>query len=60
MMRDVIQNYKPNHMLVVPSFYNVLLNELSDKLIKFKHIVVAGEGFSSELVKKHFKLCTNI
>lgn len=60
MMREIIDTHKPNNMLVVPSFYNVLLNELADKLNNFKHIIVAGEGFSSELVEKHYRLLPNV
>lgn len=60
LMKELILKYKANNMLVVPSFYNVLLNELSENLKNFKHIIVAGEGFSSELVKKHFELLPNV
>lgn len=60
MMQELIEKYHPNNMLIVPSFYNVLLNELSEKLKDFKHIIVAGEGFSSELVSKHFSLLPNV
>lgn len=60
LMRELIEKYKVNNMLVVPSFYNVLLNELSDKLQNFKHIIVAGEGFSSELVEKHYRMLPNV
>lgn len=58
-MRVLIKEHKTNHMLVVPSFYNVLLNELTEELKNFKVITVAGEGFSMELVKKHFDLLPN-
>ena len=47
-------------MLVVPSFYNVLLNEMPEELSNFKSITVAGEGFSIELVKKHFDLLPDV
>lgn len=60
LMKELISKYNVNNMLVVPSFYNVLLNELSDKLTNFKHIIVAGEGFSSELVEKHYRLLPNV
>ena len=60
LMQELIEKYKPNNMLVVPSFYNVLLNEIPEKLKAFNHIIVAGEGFSEELVSKHFKLLPNV
>lgn len=60
MMKDIIERHDANEMLVVPSFYNVLLNELSEKLQHFKHIIVAGEGFSSALVEKHYELLPKV
>ncbi len=60
LIRQLIVKEKINHMLVVPSFYNVLLNEISDVLNNFKFVTVAGEGFSIELVKKHFDLLPNV
>ena len=35
MMQELIEKYHPNNMLVVPSFYNVLLNELKCVLFVF-------------------------
>ena len=60
LIRNLIIKHNANHMLVVPSFYNVLLNEMSEVLENFKYITVAGEGFSIELVKKHFELLPNV
>lgn len=59
-MKQIIENEKINHMLVVPSFYNVLLNEIPELLKNFKAVTIAGEGFSTELVKKHFSLLPNV
>ncbi len=60
LIESLIKKYKTNHMLVVPSFYNVLLNEIPEELKHFKAITVAGEGFSIELVKKHFELLPEV
>lgn len=59
-IRELIIKHKVNHMLAVPSFYNVLLNDMSEDLKGFKSLTVAGEGFSIELVKKHFDLLPNV
>lgn len=59
-IKELIKKYNANHMLVVPSFYNVLLNDMPEELKNYKVITVAGEGFSIELVKKHFKLLPNV
>lgn len=56
LMKDLITKYNVNHFLAVPSFYNILLDELSENLQNAKSFTVAGEGFSEELVKKHFEL----
>ena len=60
LMRELITKENINHMLVVPSFYNVMLNEIPECLKKFKVVTVAGEGFSIELVKKHFNLLPSV
>lgn len=59
-IKEIISKYKINHFLAVPSFYNILLDELSEELKYAKCFTVAGEGFSEELVKKHFKLLPNV
>ena len=60
LMKDLITKYNVNHFLAVPSFYNILLDELSENLQNAKSFTVAGEGFSEELVKKHFELLPNV
>ena len=60
LIRTLIEKHKTNHMLVVPSFYNVLLNQIPEELKHFKIITVAGEGFSIELVKKHFEILPDV
>ncbi len=60
LISKLIKQYKINHFLIVPSFYNILLTELSDSLKEAKIFTVAGEGFSEELVKKHFDLLPNV
>ena len=60
LMKDLIIKYNVNHFLAVPSFYNILLDELSENLQNAKSFTVAGEGFSEELVKKHFELLPNV
>lgn len=59
-IKVLIKKYKVNHFLVVPSFYNILLDELADELKDAKAFTVAGEGFSEELVKKHYSLLPNV
>lgn len=60
LMKELIEKENINHMLVVPSFYNVLLNDIPEHLKNFKVVTVAGEGFSTELVKKHFSFLPHV
>lgn len=60
LIKSLIQKHHANHILVVPSFYNVLLNQIPDELKHFKAITVAGEGFTMELVKKHFDILPDV
>lgn len=59
-MKQLIETYHVNHFLVVPSFYHILLEELAPSLQEAKAFTVAGEGFSEELVKKHFALLPKV
>ncbi|MCR5837206.1 MAG: non-ribosomal peptide synthetase [Lachnospiraceae bacterium] len=49
-----IKEKSVTHFLTVPSFYTVLLEALSDDT-QMRFVVIAGESFTSELVKKHYK-----
>jgi len=60
LIKELIKKYHINHFLAVPSFYNILLDELAEELKDAKCFTVAGEGFSEELVKKHFRLLPNV
>ena len=60
LISELIKKHAVNHMLIVPSFYNIILDELSGVLQNAKVFTVAGEGFSEELVKKHFELLPNV
>ena len=60
MIYELIRKYKVNHILAVPSFYNVILNELTNELYDAKIFTVAGEGFAEELVTKHFELLPKV
>ncbi|MCP4147702.1 MAG: amino acid adenylation domain-containing protein, partial [bacterium] len=44
-----------SHLLLVPNFYQSLLNEIPDTLTGLDFITVAGDGFTGELVRDHFE-----
>jgi amino acid adenylation domain-containing protein len=54
-LKHVIRDFHVSHFIVVPAFYNILLEEIGDYLTGLKKICVAGEHFPDELVKKHFQ-----
>lgn len=54
-LKDVIRKYCVSHFIVVPAFYNLLLEEIGDYMTGLKKICCAGEHFPDELIKKHFQ-----
>lgn len=54
-----IKDKEITHILTVPSFYNVLLEALQED-IKLRFVVIAGEQFTYELVKKHYERLKNV
>jgi amino acid adenylation domain-containing protein len=54
-LKKIITADRVSHFIVVPAFYNVLVEEIGDVLGGLKIICAAGEHFPDELVKKHFK-----
>lgn len=54
-----IKERKVTHILTVPSFYSILA-EVLDEDTKLRFIVIAGEAFTSELVKKHYARFNNV
>ena len=49
-----------SHVLVTPSFYGVLLDELSAALSSLRIVTVAGEQMLDALVQKHFQALPNV
>ncbi|MGE5343979.1 MAG: amino acid adenylation domain-containing protein [Candidatus Omnitrophota bacterium] len=54
-LKRVIINHRVSHFIVVPVFYNVMLEEIGDCLTGIKMITCAGENFPDELIRKHFE-----
>jgi len=54
-LKHIIKNNRVSHFIVVPAFYNVLVEEIAGYLTGLKMITCAGEYFPSELIRKHFK-----
>ncbi|MCP5045579.1 MAG: amino acid adenylation domain-containing protein, partial [bacterium] len=44
-----------SHFIVVPVFYNVMLEEIGADLKHIKMICCAGDNFPDELIRKHFE-----
>ncbi|MCP5049022.1 MAG: amino acid adenylation domain-containing protein, partial [bacterium] len=53
-LKRVIPLHNVSHFIAVPTFYNILVEEIPDALIHVKHICVAGERFPDQLIRKHF------
>jgi amino acid adenylation domain-containing protein len=54
-LRRIITSHLISHFIVVPVFYNVMLEEMGAELKHIKMICCAGENFPDELIKKHFQ-----
>ncbi len=50
-----IRNNLVTHALMVPNYYETMLDEMDDSLTTLKYITVAGEKVSLNLIKKHFE-----
>lgn len=59
-LRGIFINHKITNMLVVPSFYRVLLDEASFSMKYMRIITIAGESFTKALVEKHFERLENV
>jgi len=59
-LRKLIVFNRVTHFIVVPAFYNILLEEIGDSLRGVKIVCAAGEYFPDELVKKHFKMLPGV
>ncbi len=54
-LKKTITKNSVTHFIVVPIFYNVLLEEIADALNHIKMICCAGDNFPDELIRKHFE-----
>lgn len=59
-LREIFIKHKITNLLVVPSFYRVLLDEVSDSMKNVRIITIAGESFTGSLVNKHFEKLENV
>ncbi|MCP4157600.1 MAG: amino acid adenylation domain-containing protein, partial [bacterium] len=53
-LKTTILRQKVSHMICVPNLYQALLSEIPESLNMLSFVTVAGDGFTSELVRNHF------
>lgn len=51
---DLLITNEVSHLLIVPSLYRILLNDLEQNLPHLKAVTVAGEATNDDLVKRHY------
>ena len=51
---SLIEKYSISHMILVPTFYEVLMEELSSKKVALKVVTVAGEALTERVRQIHF------
>lgn len=54
-LSKIISAHRVTHILVTPVLYGILLRDLERNIDSLRFITVAGESFSEDLVKQHFK-----
>ncbi|MCP5047667.1 MAG: amino acid adenylation domain-containing protein, partial [bacterium] len=54
-LRGIITRNAVTHFIVVPIFYNVMLEEIPASLKDVKMICCAGDHFPHQLIRKHFE-----
>jgi amino acid adenylation domain-containing protein/non-ribosomal peptide synthase protein (TIGR01720 family) len=59
-IRNAIHSAKVTHLLITPSLYQAMLNEIPDALILLKSVTLAGEPFGQDLVAQHYKILGNV
>jgi amino acid adenylation domain-containing protein len=54
-LKGIIKGNRISHFLIVPGFYQTLLNEIHPYLGGLKSVTIAGESFTLSLVREHFR-----
>jgi len=54
-IRELLKTIPVTHFLNVPALYKIYLEEIPEALAGLKHITIAGENFTEELVIRHFQ-----
>ncbi|MGZ5050157.1 MAG: amino acid adenylation domain-containing protein [Methylobacter sp.] len=56
----LIEAYQVSHLLALPSFYALLLNQAGDRLQNLTTAIVAGEACPTEVVKQHYAVLPDV
>ncbi|MCK9202596.1 MAG: amino acid adenylation domain-containing protein, partial [Gallionella sp.] len=59
-LADLIASRRVSHLLALPSFYALLLNQSGAQLQTLKTAIVAGEACSTEVVKRHYAVLPGV
>ncbi|TRX03876.1 amino acid adenylation domain-containing protein, partial [Candidatus Methylobacter oryzae] len=59
-LAELIAAQKVSHLLALPSFYGLLLNQLGTQLQTLKTAIVAGEACPNEVVKQHYAVLPDV
>ena len=51
-----VEEKQVTHLLTLPSFYQLILEQKREKLLSLRTVIVAGESCPSTLVNKHFEV----
>ncbi|MCK9202746.1 MAG: amino acid adenylation domain-containing protein, partial [Gallionella sp.] len=59
-LADLIARHRVSHLLALPSFYALLLDQAGAQLHTLKTAIVAGEACSTDVVKRHYAVLPGV
>ncbi|MEU5348002.1 non-ribosomal peptide synthetase [Streptomyces sp. NPDC020766] len=59
-LAELVEQHRITHLTIVPSLYQVLLDELAGAAATLRAVTVAGEATSADLVRRHHELLAGV
>jgi amino acid adenylation domain-containing protein len=53
-LKELLKTAGVTHFLIVPTLYRTYIEEMPDSLKGLRHVTIAGEHFTGDLVKSHY------
>lgn len=53
-LANVLESEKVTRLLTIPSLYNILLDEMKDRLLQIRAVTISGESTTMDIVNRHY------